>query len=130
MSGQNILTGSKLCWEAIFRQGTICPDAILRPDEIFSMDENGSDCLGQVAFSYRFNHNIYTYTNAHRHSQLPMRDMIITWHTERTAHKPGDENGYENEQRLLKYRQFRRTSTKKHVNTIFYHPKSYLLTQG
>ena len=24
MSGQNILTGSKLCWEAIFRQGTIC----------------------------------------------------------------------------------------------------------
>ena len=44
MSGQNILTGSKLCWEAIFRQGTICilcPDAILRPDEIFSMDESG-----------------------------------------------------------------------------------------
>ena len=44
MSGQNILTGSKLCWEAIFRQGTICrlcPDAILRPDEIFSMDEIG-----------------------------------------------------------------------------------------
>ena len=24
MSGQNILTGSKLCWEAISRQGTIC----------------------------------------------------------------------------------------------------------
>ena len=41
MSGQNILTGSKLCWEAIFRQGTICPDAISRPDEIFSMDESG-----------------------------------------------------------------------------------------
>ena len=44
MSGQNILTGSKLCWEAIFRQGTICrlcPDAILRPDEIFAMDESG-----------------------------------------------------------------------------------------
>ena len=36
MSGQNILTGSKLCWEAIFCQGTI-----LRPDEIFSMDESG-----------------------------------------------------------------------------------------
>ena len=44
MSGQNILTGSKLCWEAIFRQGTmcrLCPDAISRPDEIFSMDESG-----------------------------------------------------------------------------------------
>ena len=44
MSGHNILSGSKLCWEAIFRQGTICrlcPDAILRPDEIFSMDESG-----------------------------------------------------------------------------------------
>ena len=44
MTGQNIMTGSKLCWEAIFCQGTICrfcPDAILRPDEIFSMDESG-----------------------------------------------------------------------------------------
>ena len=44
MSGQNILTGSKLFWEAIFRQGAICrlcPDAILRPDELFSMDESG-----------------------------------------------------------------------------------------
>ena len=30
MPGQNILTGSKLCLEAIFRQG-----------EIFSMDDNG-----------------------------------------------------------------------------------------
>ena len=32
------------CWEALFRQGTICrlcPDTILRPDEIFSMDESG-----------------------------------------------------------------------------------------
>ena len=49
MSGQNILTGSKLCWEAIFRQGTICrlyPDAILRPDEIFSMDESGVTVKG------------------------------------------------------------------------------------
>ena len=43
MSGQNILTGSKLCWEAIFRQG---PDAILRPDEIFSMDESGVTVYG------------------------------------------------------------------------------------
>ena len=44
MSGQNILTGSKFCWEAIFRQGTICrlcSDAILSPDEIFAMDESG-----------------------------------------------------------------------------------------
>ena len=44
MSGQNFLTGSKVGWEAIFRQDTICrlcPDAILRPDEIFSMDESG-----------------------------------------------------------------------------------------
>ena len=42
MSGQNILTGSKLCWEATFRQGRcrLCPDAILRPDKIFSMDES------------------------------------------------------------------------------------------
>ena len=30
MSGQNILTRSKLCWEALFR-----------PDEIFSMEESG-----------------------------------------------------------------------------------------
>ena len=30
-----------LCLDKIFRQGTICPDAILRPDEIFSMDESG-----------------------------------------------------------------------------------------
>ena len=44
MSGQNILTGSKVCWEAIFRQGTICrlcSDAILCPEEIFSRDDIG-----------------------------------------------------------------------------------------
>ena len=38
MPGQNILTGGKLCWEAIFRQATICR---LCPDEMFSMDESG-----------------------------------------------------------------------------------------
>ena len=47
------MTGSKLCWEAIFRQGTICrlcPDAILRPDEIFSRDESGVTVKGQLGF--------------------------------------------------------------------------------
>ena len=41
--GQNIFTGNKLCWDAILRQGTICilsPDAIFRPEEICSMDDN------------------------------------------------------------------------------------------
>ena len=44
MSGQNIFTESKLCLEAIFRRGKIsrlCPDAILRPDKICPMDDNG-----------------------------------------------------------------------------------------
>ena len=44
MSGQNILTGGKFCWGAIFRQGAICrlcPDAIFRPDEICFMDDIG-----------------------------------------------------------------------------------------
>ena len=57
MSGQNILTGSKFCWEAIFRQGPICrlcPDAILRPDEISSMDESGVTVkeTGLVGFTW------------------------------------------------------------------------------
>ena len=56
MSGQIILTGSKLCWEAIFRQGTICrlgPDAVLRPDEIFFMDESGVTVSGVEQFALR-----------------------------------------------------------------------------
>ena len=36
MSEQNILTGSKLCWDAILRLSTI-----YRPDEICFMDGNG-----------------------------------------------------------------------------------------
>ena len=49
MSGQNILTESKLCLETVFRQRTICrlcPNAILRSDEICSMDDNGVTVKG------------------------------------------------------------------------------------
>ena len=50
MSAQNILPRSKLCWEAIFRQSTICrlcPDAMLCPDKIFSMDDIGVTVHGK-----------------------------------------------------------------------------------
>ena len=47
MSGQNILTGSKLFWEAVFRQG----NTILRPDEIFAMDESGVTAYTTKTFS-------------------------------------------------------------------------------
>ena len=43
-SGQNIMTGIKFIWEAIFRQGAICrlcPDAIFCLEEICSMDDIG-----------------------------------------------------------------------------------------
>ena len=59
MSGQNILTGSKLCWEATFRQGTICPDAISRPDEIFSMDESGVTDKAQQFLKAKSTDSIY-----------------------------------------------------------------------
>ena len=39
MSGQTILTVSKLCWKPYFV--TLCPNAIFHPDEIFSTDDNG-----------------------------------------------------------------------------------------
>ena len=46
---QNILTGSKFCWGAIFCQGAICrlcPDALFHSDKICSMDDIGVTVYG------------------------------------------------------------------------------------